>query len=304
MGSRKSPVRVAGARADEIQGDLNKQETTDHEGDPEKPPVESDVQPVGRTSEADSGANQQNGTGEDRPSNESPHPPRGERWTQWIVTTLLGIAGVVWLALYTQSSRDQVVELRRSIVVSDRAWLKAALDSPRLRFYDETSDGTIKQKVEFSVQLSVTNVGRTVALSVEQVVEVVPWEDKLSVLIQTQERHRDIFEKSQPAIVGTGAVFPGDPPMVFNTGHIFERSAIEPVRRDPADVRNGRFKAAVVVCVAYRLPGAPEVHVTQSVYLLRAPLFDKSDPTGNQLLRIGMDYDKLILQDFGMTKAS
>ncbi len=193
-----------------------------------------------------------------------------------------------------RTTRQMVEVSRKQLESTDRAWIKVKAGAPSLSY----ADG----KATLIIPLVVSNIGRTVALSVSSYVVFVP--SRRDVFFERQRFPKIVRDMSGWHGIPGNMLFPGESQAMAHMSSI-ERGKLDSDRVSFTEygAAHRRFVPAVVGVVAYEWPGSNGFHTTHFAYYLRrtSSPFTVVDP-----LELDVNYTtgELVFDDFGEVPGS
>jgi hypothetical protein len=184
--------------------------------------------------------------------------------------TVISLVGVLVLAMYTCYAKQQVNRMReavgtaqRQLDATDRPWIKVTVSSAR------SSLRVDEKGTWFTLQLTGTNVGRTIALNIVPSAITVPFRGDGTD--EPGERQADVCGSAQKVAGASGlqvnGLFPGEDFTVLMITPVTKRMVgNRPLPFDPKSWGGKHFTAMFVGCVAYRTAVSPIVHHTWFAY--------------------------------------
>lgn len=181
-----------------------------------------------------------------------------------VVSASASVVGAAVLILYTYftyqqatAMREAVAASRRQLEATDRPWIKVQVDgiAEPVRWTDAG--------LTFSSDLTVRNIGRSLARDVKEQVTVTTQSGWIDLL-----QHRQLSDTVKVVLIpGTAGVplFPGEK-LSVRSNNVLIREAILASASDDGHPPTWRFRLFVVGRVVYRLPYADEFHSTSFAF--------------------------------------
>lgn len=198
-----------------------------------------------------------------------------EHFAEWLqaaigFVALIGIAvGWVLTRRTLEEMRRQTRTLRRQLILTDRAWLKAsATVVDRIQRRPNVDEDI----VSVTIRVEVENVGRSIAADVDASVSVFPIPTRGSILHEQTANLREIVAIGRESHSGerevsfSRTVFPGERTSIEWTVRIPIRDVEAQQYTPQGEDRRPAVSFYAVGCVVYRLPNGLKVRVSSFGY--------------------------------------